>query len=1093
MLAFGDEVEEEEHTNGDEMIGGTYLSIKNDKEFEHLFDKIKGNKQTLSWYREQDDTTAPETKFIVGFSDDADHTKIDLPEAVDIESTELIEDLKQRSCIHTHAVLAMLCDPNASIELISYHSLKGFIFKVSFGEGNTTYFKNPLISDNNKNPINCFLLKVVLLSEKPEPFLIDGSEVRKETETYANFEEEARIQQKIYNKTFNNMKDPVCPSVISFFHMSNDASLDFMSILSTKDLNKQKKEDQEAKKKEEEEEATRKKKHDEEASREKEEKDKKEEEDRKKNIERLNFFKKQNEIESIKETALTNINLIIQDKKIRGGPTSQANKIFILLNQYIKDVSKIPINQLIITTNDYIKSTNDYNEINYNAGDIEGDINLLLNLINSIQSLEQFINIMETFKKNDSDKPIKLKIINMAKILLKKKEASIEPKTDSNSNPKPLLKPKTRGGSNKNYKIINELTEKIRSSNFRLGIIAMEYAKDYETYIDFTKKKDDNAHVNMTRNVIASILICALKTNIIHCDLHKSNIMCKLIKPTSYPKIYFIDFGRIYQVSDSNTLITECKTNIKKIAKNRNKEYIHEYETFIRRANNARQSDRFKNFKSKKKPNFYDDFFECHLLVKKLLLETICYEFAYNKRHFRKDTCQTRHLYSITNQQNWFNFIKNFIFSDKNSHLFNMILIDIISFFKEDFTDKKETNLDKVLKLDTFINNPYLFYVTTSTDNVTLNESTTHVIDKNDEEVEDTKEIFSMGGERNIPDDETTTIAIDYFGYPLDYVKHMVVLCEYEEDRVNATQQLPTEPTKKKYWQVHIVCESYQGGHPEIKLYTLGDSIVDLLNNERGSLLNTHELPIISVPLRKKDYGFQIDIDGQKKHMIRVVNILPLAILSVCQISFPMLFFFRGGPRTPNSFTFRKNICHVNMSDNFDHKYFKTLVSDNLLNNNETENDEKFNPSENKSPDAIGVLKSIINNGIEKPNVFGLTCPNQSIKYSFIKFENEKNIYNESNITEISLKNIKTINALFKKFENYLSESAPRETKNLIFDNEEIRKKYQNFLDQMNAEFFKEQPTADNNNKIQKMIETMENSKVPAEITRLPFLQIPTN
>jgi hypothetical protein len=129
--------------------------------------------------------------------------------------------------------------------------------------------------------------------------------------------------------------------------------------------------------------------------------------------------------------------------------------------------------------------------------------------------------------------------------LLKKKEDKKE---------KPM-----RGGGllDASIPIMKELQSILINKHATIGIIAMEYANNY---IEYVKSVKPNVFI---KQIISNILIMFLTANVIHCDLHKNNIMVKDGDTGKF--VYFIDFGRIYEFNETNPIMKNYKDLLNRI------------------------------------------------------------------------------------------------------------------------------------------------------------------------------------------------------------------------------------------------------------------------------------------------------------------------------------------------------------------------------------------------------------------------------------------------------------------------------------------------------------------------------------------------
>ena len=127
------------------------------------------------------------------------------------------------------------------IDIISFNSLKGFIFKITIDNIDDVEFFNY----NNRTkiydiPVYSIVLKIAILSEKtytlndlifPNPNTNKLYKHNKESDKINDFSNEANIQNRIYLKTIKGTGNPVCPSVIDNTILSSEVSQKFLDFL----------------------------------------------------------------------------------------------------------------------------------------------------------------------------------------------------------------------------------------------------------------------------------------------------------------------------------------------------------------------------------------------------------------------------------------------------------------------------------------------------------------------------------------------------------------------------------------------------------------------------------------------------------------------------------------------------------------------------------------------------------------------------------------------------------------------------------------------------------------------------------------------
>jgi len=882
MLAFGDREDDDTLSLDDidlldaedDMVGGTYLSTRNRQ-------KVKGkivfteNAEIKTLLEEIKNEKSP---FNVGFTKDGEHNKIDL--STINASTDYIEDNIQRSCLHTHAVLKILFHHATTIELVSYHSLKGFILKVNFSTTEEMqYFK-----DIDDTKMSFFLIKMVLLTDKVTSYTIN--KIRKETETYNNFVKEAKIQQQIYRETRNKERRPKCPAVISFFHMSKDATIDFMKKLLTRDvLGDFREREKEHALKTEKENAL------------------KIEKEKNRIVEEIRLLLEEKGSQQSQESVIRQIDNKL-DVALGAGVTltsmfralKQIRKLDTILRQYNGNAGRYA---------DKIKAIESFNRQNSPPVDSTSNSQNATSSRELRKENEKKEQEEKEQAARENKKKIREQLLLNPNVEERKKAKEEQQKALEEVARQNLLKKQEsktykksmRGGGllDASIPIMKELQSILNNNHATIGIIAMEYANNYKEYV---KSVEPNVFI---KQIISNILIMFLTANVIHCDLHKNNIMVKDDDTEKF--VYFIDFGRIYEFNETNPIMKNYKDLLNKIsfltnilnatgdvekAYNTNTFTIDpkNYSIFdITEPNMSNpvfptfngterlrkiEKDKFiktQNEKNQKKINKQAKQNTIYLL-KKLFINIILYEHSYNKRHFGKNMCQTRHLFGDKGTS--FGSIKAAIESNAYDTIFEDVLRNIVLFWSKQYEKNKNDNTTKALITKRLLNiqdeNPYLYYVDVNkTQNITeeFKEDISTIIDSNDGEIEDVKEIIFAGGN----DTPSDNIMIEYLNYFFEYTKNMCVLCCYTEE-------------SQEYWKIHVVQEMYQGVHPEIKLYTMEDTTINVKDNKHGSLLDQHELPIVTVPLMKSAHGiFAIDMVKQSQNSLQIAHILPLAIL----------------------------------------------------------------------------------------------------------------------------------------------------------------------------------------------------------------------
>jgi hypothetical protein len=137
------------------------------------------------------------------------------------------------------AVYKMITTPEAKLSLLSYDSLKGFIFRIDVPTDNPD--NSEFLGLNYQGtafnvPIYSLVLKIVLIrdndrDQKLESLQIDDKYITKETERMMDIVREAQIQQLVYVKTLNPAGKPICLGVVDFSYFDQTASRRLLDTL----------------------------------------------------------------------------------------------------------------------------------------------------------------------------------------------------------------------------------------------------------------------------------------------------------------------------------------------------------------------------------------------------------------------------------------------------------------------------------------------------------------------------------------------------------------------------------------------------------------------------------------------------------------------------------------------------------------------------------------------------------------------------------------------------------------------------------------------------------------------------------------------
>jgi len=134
------------------------------------------------------------------------------------------------------SIIDMLNQLNCKVDVVSYQSLSGFIFKV---EIDRTHPENAEFYGLNEEtgvfdiPVTTLILKLVILHNglKNKSMLpAYRDKYRKQMSTTDEFEKEANTQYVIYKKTLEK-GSPICPAIIGLYQFNREQSSVFLDVL----------------------------------------------------------------------------------------------------------------------------------------------------------------------------------------------------------------------------------------------------------------------------------------------------------------------------------------------------------------------------------------------------------------------------------------------------------------------------------------------------------------------------------------------------------------------------------------------------------------------------------------------------------------------------------------------------------------------------------------------------------------------------------------------------------------------------------------------------------------------------------------------
>ncbi len=126
------------------------------------------------------------------------------------------------------ALFDMLNSNSASIEVLSYSSLKGFIFKLSVDENDSEYYGLNQKTNTLDNPVTNFIIKFAvilpIIYRLPAYIDIKNNRILKLSESRESFFNEAKLQQKIWIKSIIGGREEICPPIANFLIFPEDST-----------------------------------------------------------------------------------------------------------------------------------------------------------------------------------------------------------------------------------------------------------------------------------------------------------------------------------------------------------------------------------------------------------------------------------------------------------------------------------------------------------------------------------------------------------------------------------------------------------------------------------------------------------------------------------------------------------------------------------------------------------------------------------------------------------------------------------------------------------------------------------------------------
>jgi len=140
--------------------------------------------------------------------------------------------LKNPSITRCQAIVNMILDPSSEVNLLTYSSLKGFIFTLNVRDTTKILFRN--MKYTREPDIQKYIIKVVLITKDGDDDLPDLKSIEKQTESMVSFYTEAKLQSRIWELSTLSKKPNFSPSVVDFSLFKQKKGAEFINLLKTK-------------------------------------------------------------------------------------------------------------------------------------------------------------------------------------------------------------------------------------------------------------------------------------------------------------------------------------------------------------------------------------------------------------------------------------------------------------------------------------------------------------------------------------------------------------------------------------------------------------------------------------------------------------------------------------------------------------------------------------------------------------------------------------------------------------------------------------------------------------------------------------------
>jgi len=142
--------------------------------------------------------------------------------------------LKDPSITRCQAIVNMIRDPSSEVTLLTYSSLKGFIFTLNVRDTTKILFRN--MKYIREPDIQKYIIKVVLITKDGDDDLPALKAVDKQTESMISFYREAKLQSRIWELSTLSKKPNFSPSVVDFSLFNQKKATEFINLLKSKIL-----------------------------------------------------------------------------------------------------------------------------------------------------------------------------------------------------------------------------------------------------------------------------------------------------------------------------------------------------------------------------------------------------------------------------------------------------------------------------------------------------------------------------------------------------------------------------------------------------------------------------------------------------------------------------------------------------------------------------------------------------------------------------------------------------------------------------------------------------------------------------------------